>query len=189
MEEMWKDIKEYEGLYQISNLGRVKSLPQLYNRILKQGYIEYFTSEKIIGINNNKIKYSQVTLVKNGIKKYYKIHRLVALNFITNPLNKKEVNHINGIKNDNRVENLEWATSSENQIHAVKTGLQKPIKGKNNKRSKRIYQYSLDNIFIKEWDCLHEVERILKIRRSGITYCANGIYKQAGGFVWSYILF
>ena len=115
MEEIWKDIKGYEGRYQISNFGRVKSL--------------IYPKEKIMNIYNfrrdgEKGKgYWRVRLIKNSSYKYFFVHRLVAEAFIPNPNNYATVNHINGDKTDNRAENLEWCTQKENINHAWETGL------------------------------------------------------------------
>lgn len=132
MEEIWKDIKGYEGLYQVSNLGRVKSLERTCKS--KGGLRKIF--EKILKPKKDKDGYLSQGLSKNNITKNCKIHRLVALHFILNPNNKPQVNHINGVKNDNRVENLEWCTPSENQLHAFNIGLNIGQKGEKHAQSK-----------------------------------------------------
>lgn len=117
-EEEWRDIQGYEGLYKVSNFGRVKSLKRkALNGVALRPIKERFLSG---GRLNG---YLLANLSKNGKTKSFRIHRLVAEAFILNPKNKLQVNHINGIKSDNRASNLEWATSHENQSHAWKTGL------------------------------------------------------------------
>jgi len=118
--EIWKDIEGYEGLYQVSSEGRVKSLPKEHRYGSK--------SEKILKLGKtikqrNGEDYPTVCLSKDGIVNEYKIHRLVALSFIPNYENKPTVNHKNGKRNDNRLCNLEWATHSEQNYHMWEIGL------------------------------------------------------------------
>lgn len=114
MKEIWKAIKDYEGKYEVSNLGRVKSLERTsrFNRKIK---------EKILAPREHTGGYLRVQLSR---KDFY-IHRLVAETFIPNPENKSQVNHIDGNKRNNRVDNLEWNTPLENNLHAIRTGLNK----------------------------------------------------------------
>ena len=111
MEEIWKDIKGYEGLYQVSNLGRIKSLDKV---IIRKDGIEYIKRGTILKPSTNTGGYLQIGLSKNGIRKLFRIHRLVAIAFIPNPHNKPFIDHINTIKTDNKVENLRWVTREEN---------------------------------------------------------------------------
>ena len=117
--EFWRTIENYEG-YQVSNLGNVKSLSKKLK--CKKGVRT--TKEKILKCKKSKQGYLSVQLKNKG--KHFLVHRLVALSFIENKENKQQINHINGIKHDNKVENLEWCTQSENQIHAYKNKLQVP---------------------------------------------------------------
>lgn len=123
MKEEWKDIKEYEGCYQISNLGRIKSLERYVkaknNKLRKN-------KEKILSFFINKNGYLEATLCKNCKKRLHRVNRLVAETFIPNLENKPCVNHIDGNKLNNNANNLEWCTYSENLIHAWRNGLCKP---------------------------------------------------------------
>lgn len=117
-EEIWQSIQGYEGLYWVSNLGRVKSKTDLLQPLKDRG------------------KYLRVQLSKHNIQKFYSIHRLVALAFIPNPENKAEVNHIDGNKQNNTVQNLQWCSRSENMQHQFDNGLNVSQTG----RSSRAYK-------------------------------------------------
>jgi len=133
MKEIWKDIKDYEGLYKVSNKGRVKSLRRevafSFNRtrIIK---------EKILVPSNHYKGYLYIRLCKFGKIKIYKIHRLVGTMFIKNPKNKLQINHKDCNKSNNNVNNLEWNTNSENQKHAYKNKANFSYKGENSHLSK-----------------------------------------------------
>ena len=179
MEEEWRDIKGYEGLYQVSNLGRVKSLDRyVINKSNKQQYY------------NGKI----LTLSKNNSQKTIPVHILVAKTFIPNPESKPEVNHIDGNKTNNCVSNLEWVTRSENELHAYKNGLAKSslkqkeavAKYARENYSKEVLQYDLNGNFIKEWNSMHDVWRELGIRPSYICRCCKGLRNHTYGYIWKY---
>lgn len=119
--EIWKEIKDYEGSYMVSNLGRVKSL----DRKVLARYGKYREIKgAILNLTPDKDGYLKVNLKKNQKGKSLRVHRLVADAFLINSENKPQVNHINGVKNDNNIKNLEWVTLSENRKHAYDTGLQ-----------------------------------------------------------------
>lgn len=145
MAEIWKPVKDYEGLYEVSNYGNVR-------RIWRYGR-EWIGACKP---KHTKDGYLETTLVKNNEYKYIRTHRLVAFAFCDNPQNKTEVNHIDGNKLNNRADNLEWVTSSENQKHAYKVGLQSVSGGAISKR-KKIKCLELNIVA----DSLHQMQRIL----------------------------
>ena len=144
IEEIWKDIKGYEGYYQVSNLGRIKSLDRMKNN----QYNEYFMSGRILKSSIIKDKgYCRVSLNNGKGRKSKRVHRLVAEAFIPNLENKPEVNHIDGNKLNNCADNLEWCTNKENIEHSIKTGLRKNYKGCSNVSSKFKEE---DILFIRE---------------------------------------
>ena len=185
--EEFRDIENYEGLYQISNYGRVKSLKRFITN-------QYGERDKILIAGKSKCGYLFVNLCQKNNKKNFLTHRLVANHFICNPDNKLTVNHIDGNKLNNRVDNLEWMTHKEQTHHAICNGLIK-----NNDRdwtkfalmgqisnSKIVIQYDLQHNFIKKYKSVGEAERITGINHSNIIMCCNGKRKTAGGYLWEY---
>lgn len=173
LQEIWKDIKGYEGLYQISSLGRVKSLPK------KSGFLTL--KERIMKpfIKNN--GYCSLRLFKNQEIETVYVHRLVAETFINNPNNYPCVNHKNYIKNDNRVSNLEWCTYSMNNTYSncqIIAGASKRIP---------IAQYTKTGTFIRFWESATKAGKELNIPNTNITACCRGRVKSAYGFKWQYI--
>lgn len=184
---MWRPIADYDNLYEVSNFGSVRALQKRIGR--NPGYIrDGIVLKRRLDHNG----YQVVSLSDSKLKKTFKIHRLVAMAFISNPDNKPQVNHKNGIKTDNRVENLEWATSKENVNHKYDV-LHQPYpkwmrgrSGKLNARSRPVIQKSLDGKFIREWDSINLASKELGMNSGGISSCCRGASKKAYGFVWKY---
>lgn len=126
MQEIWKDINGYEGLYQISNLGNVRSMDRI---VTYSNGKKVKTKGKLLKPTIKKNGYCYVSLSKNGEKPKYDVHRLVAKAFLDNPCGYPVVNHIDGCKTNNMVSNLEWTTYEENIKHAFKNGLNKGTRG------------------------------------------------------------
>lgn len=188
-QEIWKDIPGYEGYYQISNLGRVKSL----GRVVTRGN-SYMTLPEKIKATPLRDGYRVVWLGKNGSRsKLYFIHRLIAEAFIPNPENKPYIDHINSIRDDNRIENLHWVTHKENlnnpitkkKIQEGQIRLLSYRKSLGRKHDpKTVYQYTMDGEFVKEWFSVTDAERVIGVH--GISLAARGLSHQCAGFRWTY---
>lgn len=161
MREIWKDISGYEGIYQISNLGNVCS---------NSGLRKQRTAGK---------GYKSITLHKNGSRNYFFIHRLVAEHFISNPNHYEQVNHIDGNKENNCVNNLEWCNNSQNMKHAYNNGL--------HSKPKTVLQFDKKGNFIKKWNTISEIYISFGIKENGyISAVCKHKRKSAYGFVWKY---
>lgn len=191
--EIWKDIKGYEGLYQVSNMARVKSLEKKVR--CAHGYRTL--PEKVLKNKTSIGGYYYVNLYKDRTLKTAYVHKLVATAFIPNPKNKPQADHINTIRTDNRVENLQWVTIKENcnnpisKIHHTEKQLGKKnhMYGRKwglNPKSKPIIQLTLDGKPIKEWSCAMEVREVLGINNGMIGSCCKGMLDSAGGYRWMY---
>jgi len=209
MEEIWKDIEGYEGSYQVSNLGRVKSLERIV--AFKDGRKIRF-KEKIISLNKLKHGYLAANLWKDDKRKSFKVHRLVAKAFIARIDGKDYVDHINGIPSDCRVCNLRWCTHKENMnfplAKAKREKYNKNHRGINNPRygkkrpkevvdkliathairsSKPVRQFTKEGEFVKDWSAASTAARELGARGGRIHECCKGVLKSHHGFVWKYI--
>ena len=172
MQEVFLDIEGYEGLYQISNFGNVRSFKGKKPRILRP--------------SNPSSGYYYVQLCKNKKVKTHTIHRLVAIHFIHNPKNLPEVDHRDGNKSNNAAYNLEWVTRIENVQRAWENGLcENTRKVAKKYLSKPVAQYDLNGKLIATYSSTREAERQTGIRH--ISECCNGLYKTVGGYIWRYI--
>lgn len=186
--EEWRNIEGFEGVYQVSNLGRVKSL----SRAVPNQTSIPIRKTQIMKQRFNANGYLCVRIQVNKKTKGKSVHRLVAQAFIPNPQNKPFVNHKCGIKADNRVSELEWVTNQENTIHSYRLGLQKPNrhllghKGSSCHNSIPVTQYTLDGAFVKNWDCQADVKRALNINQAHISDCCRGKRNTVRGFIWKY---
>lgn len=184
--EIWKDIKGYEGKYQVSNLGNVKSLHDRYGK------------ERILKPIKDKDNYFVVNLCKDGKRKTCKVHKLVAEAFIPKIPGKEFVDHINGIRNDNRIDNLRWCTHQENDRFPLsRKNKSEAQKGKHIGKKNHMYgktgtlHHSSKAVLCIEMNkifgSVHEVERELGINNSHISMCCNGKRKSAGNYHWRYV--
>lgn len=190
-QEIWKDIPQYEGLYQVSNLGRVKSLERY---IKKENGFQKHIKEKIKTIRITKQGYQVVDLYKNKSYKTLKVHRLVALAFLNKNnfksvdkedikninIDELEINHKDENKQNNNINNLEWCTSKYNcnygkrieKIHII--------------QRKKVNQYDLKGNFIKQWNSRKEIYETLGIPISNVSSCCLGYTKTAHKYIWKY---
>lgn len=166
--EIWKDIAGFEGYYQVSNLGRVRSLDRYVNS--KHG--KRLSKGKIIKLSLNGDGYYFLTLSKGHIATPARVNRLVAEAFIENPEGLPVINHIDRNKQNNQVENLEWCSVEYNTRYST---------------AKAIQQYDTQGNFIKEWDAISDAHRELGINLSNIAQCCRGFRATAGGYIWRYV--
>lgn len=175
MGEIFKDIKGYEGLYQVSNLGKVKSLPKIRGN--GNGYIQ---EERILKSGINTKGYLKVVLLNNKKRSDKLVSRLVAIAFIPNPENKRTVNHKKGIIIDNRSSELEWATYSENHLHAYKK------LGRKSHFNKPILQFTKEGVFLYEYESLTKAHIKTGISIGHLSKLCRGRSKMVGEFIWKY---
>lgn len=178
MNEIWKPVKNYEGYYQISNLGNIRSIERITTS--KNNVNRRYKSRQLkTSLNEN--RYVVVVVRVNNVHYNFKIHRLVAESFIPNPDNKATVNHIDGNKQNNNVLNLEWSTHSENIKHAFKNNL-----NNNENQYKPVLQYSKQGEFIHRFNSISEAKKVLKITGGHIGEVCKGSMKTAYGFIWKF---
>ena len=186
--EIWKDIPDYEGWYQVSNMGRIKSLDRYYTQHRKcdRSPRNTFVKGKIIKASSYG-QYLICHLKKNGTSKAVKYHRIVCSVYHSNPDNLPEVNHINEIKTDNRACNLEWCTRIYNTNWGTAL-LRKSINTRNRPDiSRPVYQYSLQGLLLNKYASIKEATRQTGIKESNIaSVCKGGKSCSAGGFLWSF---
>lgn len=166
--EVWKDIKNFENLYQGSNWGRVKSLERI-------DCIGHHRKERILKPKKDKYGYFQVNLWKNGKKKTFTVHRLVAEAFIPNPNNLPCINHKDECKTNNNVNNLEWCDNKYNNAYGTRT----------ERCCKPVLQYDLEGNFIREWKSTAECGRNGFIQQT-VAACCRGELKKHQGCIWRY---
>lgn len=184
--ERWKDIEGYEGLYQVSDYGRVKSL---YKKIDKTHVYKC----RILKQSSDKDGYLSCTLCKNNVHNNIRVHTLVGKHFVPNPDNKPIFDHLDEVEKDycnNHYLNLSPATYSENTKRAYRRGrkVNKPHskKGADSPCSRKVVQFSLDMEFIKTWDSIGDVCREYNFSHGNIVSCCKGNYKQAYNYIWRY---
>lgn len=176
--ELWCDIKDFEGLYEVSNYGRVRSYDKVVNAANNSTRI---IKGKIMSLTNSEGGYLKVGLTKN--KKVYNkcIHRLVGLHFIENPNNYLELNHIDKNKTNNYYYNLEWCTRKQNNDHSQIT------QKLNSSKKVKVGQYNKNNELLKIWEGMREAACELGYKNhTGISKCCRGLSKTYKSYIWKY---
>jgi midasin (ATPase involved in ribosome maturation) len=192
--EIFTDVVGSDLGLMVSNIGRVIKYFK-YKHSKRHPDINDLDFVYIYKFGMGNSGYYSVSTKINGIESAYSVHRLVSNAFIPNPNNYKDVNHKNGIKTDNRVENLEWCTRSENILHAYRTGLKLPSSmeiinrryGSDNTLSKKVKQLSLDGVELIEYDSQTEAAQKLSICQTGISRCCLNLAHTCGGYRWSFV--
>lgn len=193
--EIWKDIHGFEGIYQVSNQGRVKSLDRIviYRKPAGNGIKSARFKGRILKQHLNKQGRLVIILAKNGFKhRLVSVHRLVALAFLPLVDKHPEINHIDGVPTNNNVENLEWSNRSKNNLHAFKMGLNRQYKGADNKFRKPVNKLSFSGDFIKRYEAVSLVAED-GFNRTTVVKCCKKQKNTSGsfnrthrGFKWEY---
>lgn len=180
--EEWKDIDEYKGVYQVSTFGNIRRVNRWAGNQCKSVYVEDI--KEVTPYIDDK-GYIRVCLSYKNKAKHFRVHRLVARAFIPNPSGLLQINHKDEDKTNNHVDNLEWCTAVYNSNYGTRT---KRISEKNlafgAKRS--INQYSKDGMFIREWQSLTEAANVLGLHVSKISSCCHNRNKTCGGYIWKF---
>ena len=179
--EIWKPISGYEGFYEVSNLGRIRSLERIVE--CSDGRKRKIKDRTLKGSSYSG-GYSGVTLHKDGCAKFVNIHRIVAEAFVPNPLEKEEVNHKDENPSNNHASNLEWVTHKENLNFGTRT--ERARKAIVEAQGRAVRQLSRDGELVAEYESLSAAGNATGTHVANITKCAKGVYKTAGGYIWKY---
>lgn len=184
MNEIWKDVPGFEGIYQVSNKGNVKSL----DRYVQCADTVRHYKGCLLKQCKKKNGYMEVRLRRSKIYKPKLVHRLVAEVFISNTEGLPQVNHKDENKRNNCVENLEWCTQAYNNLYGEghKSRCKNAKNGSIKATARAVLQYSLDGEFVAEYFSAMEAGRVTGFRQSGISECCNGKQKTAYGYIWKY---
>ena len=186
MEEEWRDIRDCEGRYEVSNFGNVRSVSRnVHNHT---GFIKL--KGKVLKQRKDEKGYMRIDIINNnGVKKFYGVHRLVADAFLENPLNKPQVNHKDGNKSNNVVDNLEWCTNGENQVHAYKIGLNR-VTGRAGRKKRTVLQIDCSTgEIVGEYKSISDAANAVGCKTSSnIGGCCRNAYgrKTICGYRWEY---
>lgn len=176
--ESWKPIMGFEGLYEVSDLGRIRSLVDNHRQ----------RRERVLKLKTDKAGYLYINLYKKKNIKTYKVHRLVALAFVEGrDLFNNQVNHINEDKSDNRAINLEWCTAKDNCNHGTRNERMVNTLIKRQQCCIPIVQLTIDYKFIKKWPGARSVQREIGYNQQNVTKCCQHKYSKTGGYRWFYL--
>lgn len=190
--EIWKDIEGYEGLYQVSNLGRVRSCDKI---VKSPRQASYFKNGRVLSQYLNRSGYMYICLSKDGVHKTLRVHRLVALAFVNNHNGMQYINHKDENKANNKASNLEWCDQEYNINYGTRN--ERASRTERDKLGRCVGQYSNDGVLICKYPSVKDAEEAVGVHGSCIRQCAtmkeykahNGKYyrrKKAGGYIWKY---